>query len=70
MASRELPPGVTMKDLGPMEFVFAVAPHHPLAAASEPIDDSELIRHRAVAVADSAQRMTPITVNLLPARTC
>jgi len=65
VASRELPPGVTMKDLGPMEFVFAVAPHHPLAATSEPIDDSELIRHRAVAVADSAQRMTPMTVNLL-----
>ena len=32
VAGRELPPGVTMKDLGPMEFVFAVAPHHPLAA--------------------------------------
>ncbi len=26
----------------------------------------ELIRHRAVAVADSAHRMTPITLNLLP----
>ena len=62
---RDLPPGVTMKDLGPLEFVFAVAPHHPLAATSEPIDDSELIRHRAVAVADSAQRLAPITVNLL-----
>jgi DNA-binding transcriptional LysR family regulator len=63
--NRELPTGVTMKDLGPMAFVFAVAPHHPLAAATEPIDDGELIRHRAVAVADSAQRLTPITVNLL-----
>ena len=62
---RDLLPGVTMKDLGPLEFVFAVAPHHPLAAMREPIDDSELIRHRAVAVADSAQRMAPITLNLL-----
>jgi DNA-binding transcriptional LysR family regulator len=62
----ELPRGVTMKDLGPLPFVFAVAPHHPLAAASEPLDDAELIRHRAVAVADSAQRLAPITVNLLP----
>ena len=61
----DLPPGVTMKDLGPLEFVFAVAPHHPLAAMSEPIDDSELIHHRAIAVADSAQRMAPITLNLL-----
>jgi DNA-binding transcriptional LysR family regulator len=65
-SARELPSGVMMKDLGPLPFVFAVAPHHPLAAASEPIDDAELIRHRAVAVADSAQRLAPITVNLLP----
>ncbi len=62
----ELPKGVAMKDLGPIEFVFAVAPSHPLAKFTTPIDDAELIRHRAVAVADSASRMTPITVNLLP----
>ncbi|MEP7300325.1 MAG: LysR substrate-binding domain-containing protein [Caldimonas sp.] len=63
---RELPSGVTVKDLGPLPFVFAVAPHHPLASAAEPLDDAELIRHRAIAVADSAHRMTPMTVNLLP----
>ena len=33
---------------------------------TEPISDAELLRHRAVAVADSAQRMAPLTVNLLP----
>ena len=65
-SARELPSGVTMKDLGPLPFVFVVAPHHPLAAAHEPLDDAELMRHRAVAVADSAQRLTPMTVNLLP----
>jgi DNA-binding transcriptional LysR family regulator len=65
-SARELPTGVTLKDLGPLPFVFAVAPHHPLAKASEPLDDAELIRHRAVAVADSAQRLAPMTVNLLP----
>ena len=64
--TRELPSGFAMKDLGALDFVFAVAPHHPLAAHIEPIDDVELIRHRAVAVADSAHRMTPVTVNLLP----
>lgn len=63
---RELPSGFAMKELGAIAFVFAVAPHHPLAAATEPIDDAELVRHRAVAVADSAQRMAPMTVNLLP----
>jgi DNA-binding transcriptional LysR family regulator len=65
-SARELPSGVTLRDLGPVPFVFAVAPHHPLANASEPLDDAELIRHRAVAVADSAQRLAPMTVNLLP----
>jgi DNA-binding transcriptional LysR family regulator len=65
-SARELPSGVTLKDLGPVLFVFAVAPHHPLARAGEPLDDAELIRHRAVAVADSAQRLAPMTVNLLP----
>ncbi len=55
-----------MKELGSLCFVFAVAPHHPLASAAEPIDDAEIVRHRAVAVADSAHRLTPVTVNLLP----
>jgi len=63
---RGLPPGVQMKELGAMAFVFAVAPHHPLAKCSSPISDAELMRHRAVAVADSATRQMPITVNLLP----
>ena len=60
------PTGVGFELLGEISFVFAVAPHHPLAAASAPISDAELMLHRAVAVADSAQRMSPITVNLLP----
>ena len=61
-----VPTGVQVKELGTVEFVFAVAPHHPLASATEPIADGELVRHRAVAVADSAQRLAPLTVNLLP----
>lgn len=63
---RELPGGLAMKELGTLPFVFAVAPHHRLAGATEPIDDAELVRHRAVAVADSAQRLAPVTINLLP----
>jgi DNA-binding transcriptional LysR family regulator len=59
-------PGIQIEPLGEMRFVFAVAPHHPLAEAAGPISEAELIRHRAVAVADSAQRMEPVTVNLLP----
>ena len=61
-----VPSGVQVKELGTVGFVFAVAPHHPLAGATTPITDAELVRHRAVAVADSAQRLAPLTVNLLP----
>jgi molybdate transport repressor ModE-like protein len=66
MADTLLPAGFEMKPLGEMDFVFAVAPHHPLAAHGGPISDAELLRHRAVAVADTAQRLSPQTMNLLP----
>ena len=60
------PPQLALEPLGEMAFVFAVSPQHPLAAATAPIDDVELLRHRAVAVADTAQRLSPLTLNLLP----
>jgi DNA-binding transcriptional LysR family regulator len=60
------PAGVAIDALGELSFVFAVAPMHPLATAREPINDVELLRYRAVAVADTAQKMSPLTVNLLP----
>ena len=63
---RTLPVGIEMQPLGTLPFVFAVAPHHPLAQIDGVIDDTELLRHRAVAVADSAQHFAPLTVNLLP----
>lgn len=51
--------------LGPVAFVFAVAPHHPLAALPEPLSDEVLQQHRAVAVADSVPRGSGVTVGLL-----
>lgn len=60
------PPGVALEPLGELSFVFAVAPQHPLAEAAEPVSDVELLRFRAVAVADTAQHMSPLTLNLLP----
>ncbi len=62
----QAPPGVAVEPLGEMPFAFAVAPHHPLAAYVGEIGDAELLHYRAVAVADSAQRLSPRTVNLLP----
>ncbi|WP_137917727.1 LysR family transcriptional regulator [Hydrogenophaga sp. 2FB] len=52
--------------MGTLSFVYAVAPHHPLAAATHALRDEELREHRAVAVADSAQRGRGVTHNLLP----
>ena len=53
------------KALGNMKFVYAVAPHHPLAKAKEPITDSMMLAHRVVAVADSVQRGDGMTIGLL-----
>jgi len=52
--------------LGSVSFVFAVAPHHPLAGAAHTLVDEELRLHRAVAVADSTQRGNGLTHNLQP----
>ncbi len=53
------------KPLGKVEFVYAVAPHHPLSAATEPLSDQTIQQHRAVAVADSIQRGSGMTFGLL-----
>jgi DNA-binding transcriptional LysR family regulator len=53
------------KVLGNTQFVYAVAPHHPLAKATEPITNSMMLAHRVVAVADSVQRGSGVTIGLL-----
>ncbi len=52
--------------MGTLSFVYAVAPHHPLATATHALRDEELREHRAVAVADSSLRGRGLTHNLLP----
>ena len=56
---------VQSKPMGSIRFVYAVAPHHPLAGAAEPLSDAMLMPHRAVAVADSVQRGSGLTVGLM-----
>jgi DNA-binding transcriptional LysR family regulator len=60
------PGGLEVRAYGEMRFVFCVAPHHPLAALPEPIGDDVLAGQRAIAVSDTATRMQPLTLNLLP----
>lgn len=57
--------GLQMKPLGVQRFIFAVAPHHPLAKATEPLSDEVIRQHRVVAAADSVQRGHGMTVGLI-----
>ncbi len=53
------------KALGTIKFVYAVAPHHALAHAAEPITNDMMLAHRVVAVADSVQRGGGVSIGLL-----
>ena len=54
-----------MQELGAVDWVFAVAPQHPLAGADEPLS-AELVRsHRAIAVGDNSQSLPTLTMGLL-----
>lgn len=57
--------GIYSKPLGDVSFVYAVAPHHPLANAPEPLTDKVIRQHRAVAVADTITRGSGLTIGLL-----
>lgn len=57
--------GIHGKPLGDVSFVYAVAPHHPLASAPEPLKDELIRRYRAVAVADTISRGSGMTFGLL-----
>lgn len=57
--------GIRSRLIGELRFVYAVAPHHPLARLPQPLSDTVLRQHRAVAAADSARHGTPMTVNLM-----
>ena len=47
------------------DFVFAVAPTHPLAAWPGVIPNSELLRHRAIVVADTSQELDARSIGLI-----
>jgi len=58
-------PDLQSRPLGELRFVFAVAPHHPLASLPEPIGDDTIVQHRAIAVADSVRSGHGLTLGLL-----
>lgn len=66
-AGGDPPPGggFTMQALGDVEFVFAVAPGHPLASHPEPLPLREIARHRGVVVADTSRQLLARSAGLL-----
>ncbi len=65
MPSDTLGPELRVQLLGDQRFVFCVAPSHPLALQPTPIADADLVRHRAVVVADSGESGQRMSVGLL-----
>jgi DNA-binding transcriptional LysR family regulator len=57
--------GYQTRPLGEIDWVFAVAPSHPLAGVTEPLLRTDIVNHRAVAVADSSRNLPPRTTGLL-----
>ncbi|NOX91822.1 MAG: LysR family transcriptional regulator [Gammaproteobacteria bacterium] len=51
--------------LNECSMVFVVAPGHPLATAEEPISSTDILKYRAVAIADSSRYLPPRSSGLL-----
>ncbi len=66
-APGEAPPegSLSVEPMGQFEFVFVAAPDHPLATASEPLSSQDIMRFRAVSVADTSRNLPPRTSGLL-----
>lgn len=58
-------PKLRWRELGTVDWVFAVAPRHPLAAIDRPLEREDLTAHRSVVVADSARRRDARTYGVL-----
>ncbi len=57
--------GYQTRLLGVVQWAFMVAPTHPLAQAPEPVPPEEILKHRAIAAADSSRNLPPRTSGLL-----
>lgn len=57
--------GYKFKQIDSIDFVFCVAPNHPLSKAEQPIKVDELQYHTVIVVADTARSLPTKTVGLL-----
>lgn len=51
--------------MGTLDFVFAVAPNHPLAAADKPLARCDILAYRSVVAADTSRNLPPRTAGVL-----
>jgi DNA-binding transcriptional LysR family regulator len=51
--------------LGPAEFAFYVAPHHPLAKVDRALTSADIRQYCAIVVADTSRALPPLTRGLL-----
>lgn len=66
-APGEAPAGgsCSSKLIGHCDFVFAIAPQHPLAGLPEPLSSQDIVQYRSVAAADSSRSLAPRTSGIL-----
>ncbi|SIR08406.1 LysR family transcriptional regulator [Pseudacidovorax sp. RU35E] len=57
--------GYQVHPVGTLDFVFCVAPQHPLARARLPLRRADLVAHNAVVVGDTARSLSDRTVGLM-----
>jgi DNA-binding transcriptional LysR family regulator len=65
-AEPPLEAGYTVRPLGDIDWVFAVAPAHPLAQAPQPLPTAAIMEQRVVLVADSSRNLPPRSSGIAP----
>ena len=58
--------GLRSLELGRLDFVYAVAPTHPLADLPEPLPAAVIARHRSVVAADTSRRLPARSLGVQP----
>jgi len=58
--------GIVTHNLAEVEFVFAVSPHHPLAAEKGVVTDDQIREYSVVAVADTSRDLPAQTMGIVP----
>ena len=55
----------SFRDMGSLSWWFVVSPEHPLAASTQPLEESELVQYPAICLEDTSRNLTKRTTWLL-----